>query len=207
MGSRLFTIQIKNATITKKNHIYYIIFLSRRLIMYYCKDSNINYYKYTLPPSSMFIQNFRQRLIGLISYLFSIVFLALFLIIGYLSITKQESILSWQLKYIFSDDSTFHSKGDYRYMVKSGKVSLGKQEIARIDKILTNCNDTQTINSKVDREENVRTIIVQKGDTLYTLADKAYGNASYYRLIFDANPKILKSKRDLKIGQVLRVPF
>ncbi len=175
--------------------------------MYYCKDSNINYYKYTLPPSSMFIQNFRQRLIGLISYLFSIVFLALFLIIGYLSITKQESILSWQLKYIFSDDSTFHSKGDYRYMVKSGKVSLGKQEIARIDKILTNCNDTQTINSKVDREENVRTIIVQKGDTLYTLADKAYGNASYYRLIFDANPKILKSKRDLKIGQVLRVPF
>ena len=171
--------------------------------MYYCRDNNINYYKCTSPSGYKFVPNFRnidlwQTLIELISYLFATLLLALFLIIGYLYMTKQESILYQQIEYIFSDNSI---------MVKSGKISLREQEIARIDKILTNCSDTKNIDTSIDRDENVRTIIVKKGDTLYTLADKAYGNASYYRLIFDANPKILKSKRDLKVGQVLRVPF
>lgn len=93
-------------------------------------------------------------------------------------------------------------------MVKSQKILLEKQDIARIDKILTKYNDAKTVNkSEENREEHVRTIVVKSGDTLYTLAEKAYGDASYYRLLFDANPKILKSKKDLKIGQVLKVPF
>jgi len=93
-------------------------------------------------------------------------------------------------------------------MVKSQKILLEKQDIARIDKILTNYSNNKIANkSTVKREDNVRTIVVRRGDTLYTLAERAYGNASYYRLIFDANPKKLKSKKDLKIGQVLRVPF
>ncbi len=181
--------------------------------MYYCRDNNINYYKYTSPSSSKFVQKFKNIELGQIltetlSYLLSTFLLALFLIVGYLFITKQESILSQQIEYIFSNDIMFPSKKYPTYMVKSGKNSLGKQEIARIDKILTNCNNSKIISSSlINREENVRTIIVKKGDTLYTLADKAYGNASYYSLIFDANPKILKSKRDLKTGQVLRIPF
>ncbi|HIC78748.1 MAG TPA: LysM peptidoglycan-binding domain-containing protein, partial [Sulfurovum sp.] len=60
---------------------------------------------------------------------------------------------------------------------------------------------------KVKALDNVRTIVVKKDDTLYTLAEKAYGNASYYRLIFDANPKVLKTEKDLYIGQTLRIPF
>ena len=181
--------------------------------MYYCKDSNINYYKYASPSSFGFVQKFRnidfwQISTEMLSYLFSTLLLALFLIVGYLCITKQGSLLSQQIKYIFSNDSEFHTKRYTTYMVKSQKILLEKQEIARIDKILTNYNDPKIINSSlVNREENVRTIVVKRGDTLYTLAERAYGNASYYRLIFDANPKILKSKRDLEIGQVLRIPF
>jgi len=181
--------------------------------MYYCKDSNINYYKHASLSKVKVVQQFEnidfwKILKEILSYLFSTFLLALFLIIGYLSITKQQSILYSQVKYLFSSDSEFYAKRYTRYMVKSQKNLLEKQDIARIDKILTNYSNNKIINkSTVKRADNVRTIVVKKGDTLYTLAERAYGNASYYRLIFDANPKKLKSKKDLKIGQVLRVPF
>ena len=180
--------------------------------MYYCRDNNVDYYKY----SSL---NFRlvhtirgisvwRTVFETLSYLFSTTLLALFLIIGYLYISKQEHILFAQMEYLTSYDSTPQAIRYPTYMVKSGQILLEKQDIARIDKILMDCDDNKTTKTTFVKEENnVRTITVKKGDTIYTLAEKAYGNASYYSLIFDANPKILKSRRDLKIGQVLRVPF
>jgi len=181
--------------------------------MYYCKDSNINYYKYASTSKFKSIQqlqntDFRKILKETLSYLLSTFFLAFFLIVGYLYITKQQTILYSQINCILFNDSKFSTHKYTTYMVKSQKILLEKQDIARIDKILTKYNDAKTVNkSEENREEHVRTIVVKSGDTLYTLAEKAYGDASYYRLLFDANPKILKSKKDLKIGQVLKVPF
>lgn len=185
--------------------------------MYYCKDNNVSYYKYSsessLVPSRLGIEkikniDFWKISTELLSYFFSTFLLAIFIIFGYLNITKQNRIFSQQITYIFSTHSEFDTQKYTTYMVKSQKKLLQKQEIARIDKILTSCNATEGIKPSLGkREEYVRTILVKKGDTLYTLAEKAYGDASYYRLIFDANPKILKSKKDLKIGQVLRIPF
>ncbi len=55
------------------------------------------------------------------------------------------------------------------------------------------------------RENQLSVIVVQKGDTLGDLAQKAYGDASQYRKIFEANPS-LKSPNRLYVGQKLNVP-
>jgi nucleoid-associated protein YgaU len=57
--------------------------------------------------------------------------------------------------------------------------------------------------SKV-RKNAVRSIIIKKGETLWEIAQRAYGNGSLYKKIIKANPQIDINK--LYIGQVVRVP-
>lgn len=56
------------------------------------------------------------------------------------------------------------------------------------------------------REDEMRTIEVQRGDTLSSIAQRAYGDAGLYQRIFDANPRILSSPNHIFPGQLLRVP-
>jgi nucleoid-associated protein YgaU len=51
-----------------------------------------------------------------------------------------------------------------------------------------------------------RTYIVKQGDTLSTIASAVYGDASQWRVIFDANRDQLPSESQLQIGQTLRIP-
>jgi nucleoid-associated protein YgaU len=55
-------------------------------------------------------------------------------------------------------------------------------------------------------EAEMRTIVVQRGDTLSSIALRAYGDQAKYPLIFEANPRILTSPNHIFPGQVLRVP-
>ncbi|PTY06280.1 peptidoglycan-binding protein [Opitutaceae bacterium EW11] len=49
--------------------------------------------------------------------------------------------------------------------------------------------------------------VIAKGDTLYSLAQRYYGNRSRWRDIFEANRDVLRSKDDpLRIGQELKIP-
>jgi len=52
------------------------------------------------------------------------------------------------------------------------------------------------------------TYVVQKGDTLWTIAKKPeiYGKATYWRRLFDANRDLLSSPDRLKVGMKLKVP-
>ncbi|CAA6798679.1 MAG: Ferric siderophore transport system, periplasmic binding protein TonB [uncultured Sulfurovum sp.] len=66
---------------------------------------------------------------------------------------------------------------------------------------------TQAIKKEVVfRENEMRIIIVQKGDTLSRIAKKAYGNSDAYTKIFSANPEIIKNPNQIFIGQRLRIP-
>lgn len=47
---------------------------------------------------------------------------------------------------------------------------------------------------------------VVKGDTLWKIAEKYYGDGSLYTNIFEANKDILKDPDMIKIGQKLRIP-
>jgi len=58
----------------------------------------------------------------------------------------------------------------------------------------------------IERENEMRTIVVREGDTLTSLARKAYGDARQYVRILRANPGIIKNPDRIFVGQVLRVP-
>ena len=47
---------------------------------------------------------------------------------------------------------------------------------------------------------------VVKGDTLWKIAEKAYGNGSKYQTIFEANKPMLSDPDKIYPGQVLRIP-
>ena len=47
---------------------------------------------------------------------------------------------------------------------------------------------------------------VAKGDTLFVLAQKYYGNKSRWKDIYAANRDVMKSQNDLKIGMELKIP-
>jgi len=47
---------------------------------------------------------------------------------------------------------------------------------------------------------------VKKGDTLWKIAEKYYGDGSLYKTIFEANRDILKNPDLIKVGQKLHIP-
>lgn len=57
------------------------------------------------------------------------------------------------------------------------------------------------------RKNALRTIVARKGDTLWSIAKKAYGSGFKYPKILKANPRLKKGKVvRIYIGQVIRVP-
>lgn len=48
---------------------------------------------------------------------------------------------------------------------------------------------------------------VQKGDTLWKIAGKVYGDSTKWARIYDANRDQLKNPNDLKVGRVLQIPL
>jgi len=57
------------------------------------------------------------------------------------------------------------------------------------------------------RSNEMRVIVVQKGDTLSKIAKRAYGSYDAYMKIFEANPHIIKNPNEIYVGQRLRIPL
>jgi hypothetical protein len=75
------------------------------------------------------------------------------------------------------------------------------------EEIDSTSNYTQEIQKEVRfRKNEMRVIIVQRGDTLSRIAKKAYGNKRDYKKIFAANPEIIKNPNQIFVGQRLRIP-
>ncbi len=65
---------------------------------------------------------------------------------------------------------------------------------------------TQSLKSEVNvRKNEMRIIVVRKGDTLGRIAKRAYGNVMAYEKIYRANPEVTRPDR-IYIGQKLRIP-
>jgi nucleoid-associated protein YgaU len=52
----------------------------------------------------------------------------------------------------------------------------------------------------------VRTVVVEKGDSLSKIAKREYGNANDWKRIFEANRDIIKNPDLIHPGQVLKIP-
>jgi nucleoid-associated protein YgaU len=57
------------------------------------------------------------------------------------------------------------------------------------------------------RSNEMRIIIVKKGDTLSKIAKRAYDNYDAYIKIFEANPEVIKNPNQIFVGQRLRIPL
>ena len=66
---------------------------------------------------------------------------------------------------------------------------------------------TQAITKEIaTRSNEMRIIVVQKGDTLSRLAKRAYGKYDDYVKILTANPEVIKNPDHIYVGQRLRIP-
>jgi len=71
----------------------------------------------------------------------------------------------------------------------------------------SNDNYTQSITKEVRTRSNaMRIIIVRKGDTLGKISQRAYGNVTEFKKIYDANPDIINRPDRIYVGQKLRIP-
>lgn len=64
----------------------------------------------------------------------------------------------------------------------------------------------ETENSPAPTNDSVKTYTVVKGDTLWNIAKKFYGNGSKYTIIADANGDKIKNPNLIYPGQVLTIP-
>ena len=56
------------------------------------------------------------------------------------------------------------------------------------------------------RSNEMRVVIVKRGDTLSKIAKRAYGNYKAYKKISEANPEVIKNPNQIFVGQRLRIP-
>ena len=89
-------------------------------------------------------------------------------------------------------------KGDVSDQTALEKIIVAAGNITGISKV-----ETQV--SAVDEKEPVLHTVA-KGDTLWKIAQKHYGNGSRYTAIFEANKPMLSDPDKIYPGQVLRIP-
>ena len=85
-------------------------------------------------------------------------------------------------------------------------ASINKISRKKKKKILNSAYTKKIRKEIIIRRNSMRTIRVRKGDTLSSIALRAYGKSSKYNKIFEANPDLLSNPNNLRVGQVLRVP-
>jgi len=72
----------------------------------------------------------------------------------------------------------------------------------------TSTDYTQAISKEIAvRSNEMRIIVVKKGDSLSKIAKRAYGSYDSYIKIFEANPEIIKNPDKIFVGQRLRIPI
>lgn len=114
-----------------------------------------------------------------------------------------------------SEDNTYNKivvKSDNNGIDELSKLSNEISDVIGLEdesssKDSTASGYTQSISKEVEnRQKEMRYIIVKKGDTLGTIAKRAYGNVMDYKKIYKANPDLLRRPDRIYIGQKLRVP-
>ena len=100
------------------------------------------------------------------------------------------------------------------------KQSGGDDELAKLSSEIDTILQSEDVQKEekglkfkkaLDKEANVRAgelrfIVVKKGDTLSSIAYRAYGRWSAYTKIYKANPDLVKNPNRIYVGMKLRVP-
>jgi hypothetical protein len=113
------------------------------------------------------------------------------------------------------EKQTLKESNHYNKVVLSAKNESSESKLIKLNKDLEKSNKEIKL-SKYEkalkpeiatRSNEMRIIIVKKGDSLSKLAQKAYGNKFAYKKIFKANPEIIKNPNQIFVGQKIRIPL
>lgn len=68
---------------------------------------------------------------------------------------------------------------------------------------------SEAISKELDDKRGVRgrVVLVKKGDTLSTLAEKYYGDSKAFQKIIDANKNLSKQSKTLYVGDEINIPY
>jgi nucleoid-associated protein YgaU len=97
------------------------------------------------------------------------------------------------------NDGCAYVHGDCATEADREKVILAVGNVSEVGRVF------DTVNVVAPAEQSVMHVVVS-GDTLSKIAKKAYGDASKYPVIFEANKPMLKDPDEIFPGQVLRIP-
>lgn len=105
-----------------------------------------------------------------------------------------------------TDDVEVSVEGDK--VVLTGKA-LTQEEREKLILVAGNVEGVDSVEDKLEVAEEApaaTTHTVERGDTLWKIASKAYGDGSKYPVIFEANKPMLSDPDKIYPGQVLRIP-
>jgi len=125
----------------------------------------------------------------------------------------EEELLNAELAE--STNKTLKESNHYNKVTLSSKDENSTNKLMLLSDELTKSNKKVKVSKYENalkpeiatRSNEMRIIIVKKGDTLSKLALKAYGDKRYYDKIFKANPEIIKNPNQIFIGQKIRIPL
>lgn len=92
------------------------------------------------------------------------------------------------------------SRADYE------KVALMAGNIMGITRVDNDMTIAAAATPQAAPEPESDTYEIKKGDTLWAIAEKYYGNGSKYPTIVEANQPMIKDADEIYPGQVLRIP-
>ncbi len=133
---------------------------------------------------------------------------------------KNENIDTGALKDTKVNSNTSAKKVDtFNKVIVKEKIG-GDDEIAKLSAQIDSILQSEEVTKKEQslkygkelkqeiktREREMRFIVVKPGDTLSSLALKAYGRSSAYVKIYKANPDLIKNPDRIYVGMRLRVP-
>ena len=87
--------------------------------------------------------------------------------------------------------------------------SLTQELREKIVRAVGNVNGVASVEDAIEAEDAAPEAVfhtVDKGDTLWAVSSKAYGDGSKYMKIFEANKPMLSDPDKIYPGQVLRIP-
>ncbi len=118
--------------------------------------------------------------------------------------TASAETLNKEVADLGIDTTGLDIKVDGDKVTVSGGDNLSAEEREKVILAVGNVEGVAEVEAEVDNEPKFHT--VEKGDTLWAVAEKALGNGARYKEIFEANKPMLTDPDRIYPGQNLRIP-
>lgn len=121
-------------------------------------------------------------------------------------VERNDSLWKIAVKFYGQGDRWRTIYNDNKAVIKNpGRLYAGQQLLIRLPSATTAVQETAAT-SAAQAATTENTYIVQKGDMLWSIADRVYGDGKLWTVIYAANKDSIKNPERIRAGQVLDIP-